>query len=247
VKPLDKVIDEVAKLENKKNPIFFVDDNIFIDKKRTIELMKQLKKYNVTWWSQTDIKTVQNEAFLDLAKECGCINLVIGFESLSEKSVTAVSKFQNKVGDYEETIQKLHKHGIFINPSFTFGVDGDYEDVFENTFSFLSKNGVVFATFNILTPLPGTQLFTQMKEQGRIIDTNWANYDMGHVVFQPRNISPEALHEGYEWICKKFYSLEEIYKRIKNLRDKKDIFDLNLVLGWNLGYKRMLDTFGVIM
>ena len=40
------------------------------------------------------------------------------------------------------------------------------------------KNGAMFATFNILTPLPGTELFRSMIQENRIIDTDWSHYDM---------------------------------------------------------------------
>lgn len=246
-KSINCVIDEIKELKNKKNPIFFVDDNILVDKIRANQFLDKLQDLEITWWSQTDINTVQDEEFLKKAKASGCINLVIGFESLSQDSVTSMSKFQNRVDNYAQTIEKLHRKGIFVNPSFAFGVDGDYEDVFEKTFDFLTKQGVAFATFNILTPLPGTKLYKQFLETGRIIDEDWSHYDMGHPVFIPKNMSPQVLKDGHEWICKKFYSMDEIYKRIKLLRTKSDLFDLNLVLGWNLGYKRMVDAFGIFM
>ena len=247
VKPLEQVFREIEEMEDRRDPVFFVDDNIFVDRKRTEELLKGLIKYGIKWWSQTDIRTVQDESFLDLAKQSGCINLVLGFESISKKAIDQLSKHQNTDYSYEETIKKLHRHGIFANPSFTFGLDTDTEDVFQATYDFLAKNGAMFATFNILTPLPGTELFRSMIQENRIIDTDWSHYDMGHAVFMPKLMSPEQLKEGYNWICHKFYSMDDIYRRIKPLKNNHFNIDTNLILGWNLGYKRMIDTFGVLM
>lgn len=247
VKPLEQVFREIENLENKDDPVFFVDDNIFVNRKRTEELLKGLRKFGIKWWSQTDIRTVQDDSFLDLAKESGCINLVLGFESISKKAIDQLAKHQNAGYSYSQTIEKLHRHGIFANPSFTFGLDTDTEDVFQETYDFLVQNGAMFATFNILTPLPGTELFHSMMQENRIIDTDWSHYDMGHVVFNPAQMSPQKLKEGYNWICRKFYSMEDIYKRVKPIRGKDFNLDINLVIGWNLGYKRMIDTFGVLM
>ncbi len=247
VKPLKQILEEIEQMDVKGDPIFFVDDNMFVNKKRTTELLNELKKFNLQWWTQTDIRTVQDEEFLDLAKESGCVNLVLGFESLTNKSIEKMAKLQNVGYSYEDTIKKIHKHGIFINPSFTLGVDEDDESVFQNIYDFLDANRVMFATFNILTPLPGTVLYDEMEQANRIIDYDWTHYDMGHVVFKPINMSVETLKEGHDWLCQKFYSINEIYKRIKPLKEEKDKFDVNLVLGWNLGYKRLIDNFGVFM
>ncbi|MCL6591064.1 MAG: B12-binding domain-containing radical SAM protein [Firmicutes bacterium] len=246
-KNLNSVFQEIERLEDKKSPIFFVDDNIFVDRERSKIFLKGLKQFNIRWWSQADINIVQDEKLLDLAKESGCIKLVVGFESLSNESIKKINKKQNKASNYQKFIETLHRHGILVNTSFAFGADNEGEDVFEKTFKFLKDHRVIFATFNIITPLPGTALFSQMEKEGRLIDRDWRNYDMGHPVFQPVKMSPRALKEGYEWICKEFYSLPQIYERISTIKDKKDIFDINTILAWNLGYKKMLDIFGVFM
>ncbi len=247
IKPIKQILEEIEEMDVNGDPVFFVDDNMFVNKKRTVELLRELKKFNLQWWTQTDIITVQDEEFLELAKESGCVNLVLGFESLSNTSVQKMSKLQNVGYSYEETIKKIHKHGIFINPSFTLGVDEDDDSVFRNIYEFLNENGVMFSTFNILTPLPRTVLYDEMEKENRIIDRDSTHYDMGHVVFKPRNMSAEALKKGHDWLCEKYYGIEDIYKRVKRLKADKDKFDINLVLGWNLGYKRLIDNFGVFM
>lgn len=231
----------------KTSPLFFVDDNIFVDRERSKELLRGLIKYNIRWWSQTDINIIQDRELLELTKESGCIKLVVGFESLSQGSIKSLNKTQNRIDNYGRFIEVLHEHGILVNTSFSFGADSDYEDVFEKTLEFLKEYNVIFATFNILTPLPGTSLFAQMEKEGRLVDYNWSNYDMGHPVFQPKNFSRETLKKGYDWICKEFYSLSEITRRVSSLKPKKDLFDIPLIFHWNLGYKRLLDTFGVFM
>lgn len=238
---------ELAALENPEMPVFFVDDNLLVDKERSKKLLQLFKKYKIRWWSQADICIGQDEKMLELIKESGCIKLVVGFESLSAENINKIGKTQNKVGDYADFISKMHRHGILVNTSFSFGGDDDREDVFETTLKFLVEHQVIFATFNILTPLPGTQLFAQMTKEGRIIDWDWSHYDMGHPVFQPKHMSPQALKEGYDWICQEFYGLPRIHNRVSAIKEQKERFDINLILMWSLGYKKMLDAFGVFM
>lgn len=53
------------------------------------------------------------------------------------------------------------------------------------------------ATFHILTPYPGTRLFADLAEKGRILHRRWDLYDTRHVVYCPRGLSAAALENGY--------------------------------------------------
>lgn len=247
MKPLADVITEVEELEDKNMPIFFVDDNFLVNRTRSKKLLTELKRLNIKWWSQADITIKNDPDMLDLMRESGCIKVVVGFESISLGSIEAINKNQNKIEDYVEFVKTLRNHGILVNSSFAFGTDFDNENVFIDTFNFLKENEIIFATFNILTPLPGTQLFHQLKNENRLVDLNWDNYDMGHPVFKTKYISEQKLKEGYDWICHEFYSFQEISKRVSTLKKSPFEYDQRLIMGWNLGYKRLLDTFGVFM
>jgi radical SAM superfamily enzyme YgiQ (UPF0313 family) len=247
VKPVDDVLKEVGELNDKNMPIFFVDDNFLVNRKRSREILHALKDLNIKWWSQADITIMKDRELLDLMRESGCIKVVVGFETISDGSLETINKFQNNLDNYVEFIKILHSHGILVNTSFAFGTEFDNQDIFKQTYNFLIDNEVIFATFNILTPLPGTALYKQLLNEDRILDLNWDNYDMGHPVFQPQNITRAELKAGYDWICEEFYSFQEISKRISTLKKNPYRFDVGLILGWNMGYKKLLDTFGVFM
>jgi len=69
------------------------------------------------------------------------------------------------------------------------------------------------AVFSILTPLPGTRLYRQFDDQGRIIERNWEKYTCGEVVFKPTLLSVDQLQEGYYWARKQISSYRSIFKR----------------------------------
>jgi radical SAM superfamily enzyme YgiQ (UPF0313 family) len=247
VKPVSDVIEEVGELADRNMPVFFVDDNFLVNKKRSKEILNALKTMNVKWWSQADINIMKDREMLELMHESGCIKVVVGFETISEGSLETIQKYQNNLENYVDFIKTLHNHGVLVNTSFAFGTEHDREDVFEKTYKFLVDNEVIFATFNILTPLPGTEMYQQFRKENKLIDKNWSHYDMGHPVFQPTHLSTEQLKEGYNWICDEFYSFQEISKRVSTLKRNPHTFDIGLILGWNMGYKKLLDTFGVFM
>jgi len=53
-----------------------------------------------------------------------------------------------------------------------------------------------------------------MEREGRIATRDWSLYDFGHVVFEPRGLSPEALLAGHAWIQSRFYSRASTWRRI---------------------------------
>jgi radical SAM superfamily enzyme YgiQ (UPF0313 family) len=102
-------------------------------------------------------------------------------------------------------VRRLDSLGIMINGSFVFGLDGDDRDVFPRTVDWAVQAGLTTATFHILTPYPGTALFTDMAARGRIATRNWDFYDTRHVVYRPSHLSAEELKRGYDWSYDAFY------------------------------------------
>ena len=102
-------------------------------------------------------------------------------------------------------IRRLDDLGIMINGSFVFGLDGDDPDVFRRTVDWAVASGITTATFHMLTPYPGTQLYSEMAAQERLLTDNWDLYDTRHVVYQPTGLSADELKRGYDWSYREFY------------------------------------------
>lgn len=211
-RPVEEVIKEISTLSNKL--VAFVDDNIIGNLRYARQLFQALVPHQITWFSQGSLNIAKHPDLLDLARESGCIGLFIGFESLSPATLKEMHKKQNQVEEYEQAIATIHQHGLSVEGAFVFGFDQDDEGVFERTVNFARRNKLEAAQFAILTPYPGTPLYAEMEKQGRIIDRNWAHYDVSHVVFAPRGMSARALQEGRNWAWKEFYSLRSIAGRL---------------------------------
>jgi len=93
------------------------------------------------------------------------------------------------------------------------GFDHDGPDVFARTVEWIERNRLECATFHILTPYPATPLYRQMEAEGRLLHKDWSLYDTAHVVFRPRNMSPEQLEEGYSWCYRRLFSHGSIWRR----------------------------------
>ena len=215
-RPVEDVIKDINALKTKH--IMFIDDNFIGNPKWTKKLLQEIKPLKLKWNAAVTSNIVDMPELLDEMKDSGCQSLFIGFESINSKSIDSVHKVQNSVKKYEKLVDEIHKRGIMINASFVFGLDEDDASVFKNTLEWIVKNKIETVTSHILTPYPGTKLYSSLMEQDRITDFNLSNYNTAHVVYKPENMTAEELYNGYLWIYKEVYTFKNIMKRLPESR-----------------------------
>ncbi len=229
-RPVDEVEKEIQGLkpfEGKfilKNTVFFADDNIISSRSHAKELLTRIIPYNLKWVGQASVNIAKDDEILDLCRKSGCMGILIGFESLSSESLAHMGKQFNRPQDYIDIINKVHDYGIGINGSFVLGFDHDDEGIFDRTLEFILKAKLDVCYFSILTPYPGTRLYTQMMKEGRIIDHDWSNYNTNNVVFKPKLMKPETLIEGFHKVLKGSFSYSAIFKRLWGNGTYKNFF-----------------------
>lgn len=196
-------------------------------------LMRELAKLKKRWAAQVTLERCQDEELLRLAREAGCIYFFVGLESFSEISLASVNKAINNVDNYKKIIKLIHKNGISIQAGIIFGFDTDRKDVFRKTLEECNSLGIDGVTVSLLTPLPKTPLYEQLKKENRLISLDWTYFNgKTRVAFKPKNMTPKELFDGYMWFRKEFYSMRSIIKRL--LISKTNIIHNFIV---NLGYK----------
>ena len=212
-RPVAAVAAEFASFPGKV--IIFWDDNLACDREYAKSLFRAITPYRKWWSSQASIQAGEDPEFLEWAARSGCKQLFIGLESISQASMDGVHKGFNRVEEYRQVIERIHGYGIAVQAGIVFGFDQDRETIFEETLDFLESVGVQNATFNILTPYPGTQLYRRLEAEGRILTRDWSKYNSrDDVVFQPHQMSTEALLEGYRYANRRFYSWKSIRRRL---------------------------------
>jgi radical SAM superfamily enzyme YgiQ (UPF0313 family) len=210
-RPITSIVKEIATRDSKK--FFFLDDNIIGDVRFAKELFTALSDLKIRWVGQASISLAKDKALLDLARESGCAGLFIGIESVSSDNLKKLRKTPDSAEEYVQAIKIIKDSGILFHASLVFGFDDDDKSIFEKTLSFLHKNRIPSATFNILTPYPGTAIFERFKKEGRLLSRNWSDYNHRTVVFRPKNMTPEELSEGLIWLGRNFYDRTSIFTR----------------------------------
>ncbi|HTR45673.1 MAG TPA: radical SAM protein [Thermodesulfovibrionales bacterium] len=212
-RPVEAVAEEFGSFRGKV--IILWDDNIAGDMEYAKALFRALAHHRKWWSSQASIHAARDDEFLRLAAQSGCKQLFVGLESISQASVDEVRKGFNRVTEYKWAIERIHSYGIAVQAGIIFGFDNDSKTIFSETLDFLEETGVQNATFNMLTPFPGTRLYARLEEEGRILTRDWSRYNgRADVVYQPRQMSPEELLAGYQYANSRFYSWTSVYRRL---------------------------------
>jgi radical SAM superfamily enzyme YgiQ (UPF0313 family) len=237
VRPVEDVINELGHMEG--GFVFFVDDNIVGTPSYAKQLFRALIPLKLRWFSQASLSIVKDAELLDLAQRSGCKGLFIGFESLSQETLKAMGKPVNRVHEYVESIKMIHDHGIGIQGSFIFGTDHDDQSVFSRVLRFVEKTHLEAALFSVLTPFPGTRIHKALQRENRILHNDWEKYDMNHVVFEPKKMSPRQLQDGFNWVYKRLYGYRSILTRLFPFT-RSGLFYGIQNYGFRQGWKRTL-------
>ncbi|MEK7257525.1 MAG: radical SAM protein, partial [Bacteroidota bacterium] len=207
---VDDALAEIERLPGRH--LYFLDDHLLGNAKFAAALFEGMKGMNRVFQGASTVDAILRGNLIEKAAEAGLRSLFVGFETLKEGNLRLSNKKQNLGKDYCSAIRRLHDLGVMINGSFVFGLDEDDDDVFKCTVDWAVENAITTATFHVLTPYPGTKLFTNMDISGRIVTRNWDLYDTRHVVFKTHNLSAEALKAGYDWAYEEFYAWSNIFK-----------------------------------
>jgi len=217
-RPIQDVLKDIDAIKTRH--VMFSDDNFIGCPEYTKVLLENLRGKKLKWNTTVTTKIADYPELLDLMSEVGCQSLFIGFESINNVALKGVNK-DNRFEKYESIVKEIHSKGIMINASMVFGLDGDNSDVFKNTLDWLVKNKIETLTSHILTPYPGTELYSRMKKEGRIVEFDLSKYNTACVVFEPRGMTAEELYRGYIWMYKEFYSFKNILRRMPEHRAQR--------------------------
>jgi radical SAM superfamily enzyme YgiQ (UPF0313 family) len=192
--------------------VIFLDDNLLGDPARARPILEGMADMGIRWGSQTSLRFAEDRELLKLVVRSGCIGLFVGIESVTGPySLLAKSSGQTS---QSELIKRVRDTGLILETSLIFGFDDHDQSIFEKTLRFVEECSPSVPTFNLLTPYPGTKLFQQFEQEGRILHRDWSRYNHSEVVFQPKLMSPEQLYRGWMEARQQAYTWPSILSRV---------------------------------
>jgi radical SAM superfamily enzyme YgiQ (UPF0313 family) len=227
-KPIGKVIAEVREIKRiwPRPFVEFADDNTFVNKKHAKALMRALAGERVRWFTETDVSVADDDELLSLMKEAGCAEVLIGFETPSTSGLDGLELKRNwklkRLDGYKAAIEKIQSHGIAVNGCFILGLDGDSAEVFEAVWAFTREAGLYDVQITVLTPFPGTPLYSRLQAEGRILEEGaWEKCTMFEVNFRPQQMSSSELQHGLIELGKRIYTDEMKLWRVNAFRQHR--------------------------
>ncbi|MCR4646095.1 MAG: B12-binding domain-containing radical SAM protein [Oscillospiraceae bacterium] len=211
-RPVEEVAEEMRSLRAKH--FVFYDPNFFGKRDYAMRLMKAIEPLHVLWASDATADFGYDHELMETAYRSGCRGVVVGLESLNSQSLAGVYKRFHDADKYEEIIRNIHSHGIGVNGCFVMGFDDDTEEELLALPERVDRLGLDLCKFAILTPYPGTRLYDEMERDGRILTKNWDLYNQHHVVYQPKHLDPQRLHDIYRHVWKEAYRWKRVGKRV---------------------------------
>lgn len=194
------VISELRNIkQDGRRQVFFYDDNFCANINRTKQLLENMIRADVAprmWSAQVRAaEIVRDHELLDLMRRTHCMMVYMGLESVNPHTLQEYNKKQS-VEQIVEAIEVLRRYGILAHGMFVLGADHDTVESLRATADFAIKHNISTVQFMILTPLPGTRYFQNLRDEGRIFDYDWSNYDAHHTVYFPKQMTPAELQRA---------------------------------------------------
>jgi radical SAM superfamily enzyme YgiQ (UPF0313 family) len=219
VKAPEQVVAELDALRalGARGTLFFVDDNFVGNRRAVARLLPVLR----AWQERNGFPFVFcTEASEDLAThpelvagmvQAGFGQVFVGIETPSLESLALTKKTQNLRMPQERVVEELTRAGLEVYAGFIVGFDTDGPDIFDRQLAFISSLPIARAMVNLLTALPGTQLWRRLEREGRLRGTPSGDS------FERPNFVPtldeRALLAGYRRLLAELYSPDGYFRR----------------------------------
>lgn len=213
-RPVDDVIKDILRVKELGfNHFYLLDDNIVGNPKYLEELCQRIKPLKMAWASQCSVNLARNPSLLKVVADSGCKILSLGIESIEQEGLNKLNKNWVKTAEHELLLNRIMKAGIIPATEMMIGTDSDTLESIRNTYHFIMTTNIPIPKFYILTPMPGSELYNELKIQNRLIHEDYRYYTATNSVHIPANLSPEELNQAYWWLYKKIFTIPNILKR----------------------------------
>jgi radical SAM superfamily enzyme YgiQ (UPF0313 family) len=239
LRPIPEVIAEIESIDS--HHLFFVDDTLGLNRAAAKKLFTEMIPLRRLWVGQAGVSLAEDLELLSLLRRSGCLGLFIGFESVQKKTQYGMKKIRNLRISLSEVMRRFHGEGIAIQGSFVFGFDHENKDVFDQTFEFSMAHRLDVVALGILTPYPGTQLYTRLWNEGRLYAPYWwlDGNCPGELLFQPKGMTPDELLDGFARLNKQMYSFRAIVRRFFGMAPwKRRAIGCRVIAGVNLALRK---------
>ncbi len=225
---IEDVISELKSIREKE--IYIVDDNFLFSENRVSNFIEALKKENINKhflvYGRADF-IAKNPLLMADFKAVGLHGVIVGIESVREKDLQSYDKLTT-VKINEEAIAILNKLDVECYSTLIIPLDFNKKD-FKDLKLWLKKTSVYFVNLQPLTPLKGTDIYSEYIKEFIEAPEQVELWDMAHIVLKPKYMSKRQF---YFRILKLYYEIVMPPKHLVRLIKKFGVApNIKMLLG----------------
>lgn len=227
-KPIDRILAEIHRIKEvwPRPFIELADDNTFASKAHGRALARALIPEGLKWFTETDISVADDPELLELLRESGCTQLLIGLESPATHALDGIERRQNwkyrQRESYKRAIAVIQDAGITVNGCFVLGLDGTDCGSFGEVFDFVRETGLYEVQVTVMTAFPGTPLQARLENDGRLLSpAAWELCTLFDVNYMPDRMSVAELEDGFRSLISRLYAKDFVSERRRRFFERQ--------------------------
>lgn len=183
---VENVLDELEQIcnMNKITNIRFTDENLTLNKRWLTGLCQGMVDRGLSdkmaWSCDSRVDTI-NEDIIIKMREANCRVIFYGIE-FGDQSILDFSGKGTTLGQIHRAIEMTRKADIFPHGNFMIGYPTETQETIDRTIELARILDLEQASFSIVTPFPGTDLFHYCRKHGILKTDDWEQFNM----FNPR-------------------------------------------------------------
>jgi len=163
----DELFEVMCQVESELQvqSFFVMDENFLLYRARAMRLLERMKEAGKSWSLSvfSSANAIRKYTMQELV-ELGVSWIWMGLESPK----SSYTKLQGT--DTQQLTRELREHGIRVQGSTIVGLEHHTPDNIVQEIEFAIDHGTDFHQFMLYTPVPGTPLYQQIAEQGRLLN-----------------------------------------------------------------------------
>jgi radical SAM superfamily enzyme YgiQ (UPF0313 family) len=225
--PAGRVLSEVAAVST--DHITFVDDNFLMNHQRETTIADMIRSEGIRKRYSMECRTdsiVRHPGLVKKWADIGLYAVLLGLEGGSDKILKGVGK-SCTIDTNNQAIRILQDNGVIIWGAFI--VDPDWtQDDFKRLRDYVQEHRITHTQFTILTPLPGTQLYRERRNE--LLTEDYSSFDTLHAVL-PTRLPREEFYQHFAGLYRQtdiepYYDLVQSGKMsIEDCRRGKGMLD----------------------
>ena len=163
----DQLFEVMEHMEHSMNvrSFFMMDENFLLNRPRAMQLLARMKEAGKAWslYVFSSVNAIRKYTMEELV-QLGISWIWLGLESPN----SSYAKLRDS--DTQRLAAELRQHGIKLLGSTIVGLEHHTPENIRQEIEYAVSHCTDFHQFMLYTPVPGTPLFYQMHEEGRMLD-----------------------------------------------------------------------------